>query len=205
MVDNVVFSWVALQAQFSCCQPLLFLWCTAAFKRENVAWQLIVKTTCGDIWMEWECSCVVKGIIYIKSSTKCRCKPTCIVVMHHTMLIKSHSVARASMFFGILAWLMTLRKNEYGSLKETVHLEQWQLPYKEWEMKQKLKIIIYLDPCLCDWNSLLLHSFMNSDLIFGIHLVKFIYTTNTLQSRKEHSWKWLDYWHKLYIWVWWTT
>ena len=53
MVDNAVFSWVALQAQFSCSQPLLFLWCTAAFKRENVAWQLIVKTTCGDIWMAY--------------------------------------------------------------------------------------------------------------------------------------------------------
>ena len=26
----------------------------------------------------------------IKSSTKCRCKPTCIVVMHHMMLIKKH-------------------------------------------------------------------------------------------------------------------
>ena len=53
MDDNAVFSWVALQAQFSCCQPLLFLWCTAAFKRKHVAWQLIVKITCGDIWMAY--------------------------------------------------------------------------------------------------------------------------------------------------------
>ena len=49
----------------------------------------------------------------------------------------------------------------------------------------QLEITSYLDTSFSYWNSLLFHGFMDSNLIFRIHFVKFINAANTLQTNKK--------------------
>jgi len=49
----------------------------------------------------------------------------------------------------------------------------------------------YLDTSFGDWYGLLLHGFMNSNLVLGIHLVKLIDAANTLTHSKSITTAWI--------------
>lgn len=55
------------------------------------------------------------------------------------------------------------------------------------EKKSKVETKLYLDSSLGDGNGLLLHSFMNSNLVLQIHLVEFINAADTLYKTNRNK------------------